>query len=89
MAENEENNIQKAEEPLLGYIKKPAIHFFESLEALTDYEREMMRNRTPIERMKKLDMLRKLSFKNQLLPNGEWQPIVKKITIIYGEFIIK
>ena len=71
---------KKVEEPISLY-KRGEIKIFHSFEEQEEYQLQQMANRSYKERLEHLEMLRKFFLKDYLLPNGEWAPIEKIITI--------
>jgi len=71
---------QKAEEPSSSY-NRGEIKIFHSFEEQEEYQLQKMSNRTYKERLDHLELLRKFFLREYLLPDGNWAPIEKIITI--------
>ena len=58
------------------------IQIFTSFEEEKSYEAKKQVSLTYNERLTQLECLRKIIYKEHLLPDGSWKPLVKKITIV-------
>lgn len=58
------------------------IQVFTSSEEEKVFEAKKQALLTYSERLSNLEVLRKMLYKDYLLPDGSWKPLVKKITII-------
>lgn len=81
--ENNLNNVNSNElnEPSASYFSKKQIQIFNSFEEQSDYHLQKMALQTPEESLQRLDELRRIFYKDYLLPDGSWPPIAKIITI--------
>jgi hypothetical protein len=64
------------------YASSKKITVFSSFEEEKVYEAMKQANLTYFERLESLEKLRKLVYKEFLNDQGDWNPLVKKITII-------
>lgn len=62
--------------------KSKKIQVFTSQEEEMDFEAKRQALLTYTERLSNLEVLRKMLYKEHLLPDGTWKPLVKKITIV-------
>jgi hypothetical protein len=86
---DEEDN--KVNEPGVEYRgNKPAakrsITFFNSFEEAELHSLKQMAAHSPEERLANLEILRKRTWHHLLLPNGQWHPLPRIITIEKGTF---
>lgn len=80
MDEKNENSKNELNEPSVSYGNLKQITFFNSHEEQELFHIQQMANRSPEESMKVLEQLRRIVFKEYLLPDGNWKPIEKVIT---------
>ena len=76
--------ISKASEPKEDYGSKnadKAIRFFSSFEEMEEYGRQRMADNTQEERLRNLEAMRKIFLRQYLLPDGNWPPLARVITI--------
>ncbi len=72
----------KVKEPIIQYGKgEKKIIFFHSFEQQEEYELKQMALLTKAERMKRLEEMRKFFLQKFLLPDGNWVPVARTITI--------
>jgi hypothetical protein len=57
------------------------IQVFTSFEEEKNFEAKKQASLTYSERLSQLEILRKMIYKEYLLPDGTWKPLIKKITI--------
>lgn len=57
------------------------IHIFKSFEEQKEFKVLEMAKLSPTQLMDKLEAMRKIFLRNYLLPDGNWKPIEKTITI--------
>lgn len=86
MSENENNissdlNAGELKEPSVSYFSKKEIHIFNSFEEQNDFHLQKMALQSHEECLQKLDELRRIFYKEYLLPDGSWPPIAKVITV--------
>ena len=80
----------KLNEPGAEYVKPAvdntrSITFFNSFDEAELQGLKEMAAHTHHERMANLEIIRKRNYSHLLLPNGQWPPLQKVITIIKGE----
>ena len=72
-------------------VNEPAIHyspggkklvFFNSFEQQEEYELKQMASLSKDELLNKLEDMRKFFLRDHLLPNGNWAPVKRIITIL-------
>ena len=84
MEQNKKNKEQsQANEPIVHYStggKK--LVFFSSFEQQEEYELKQMASLTKDELLNKLEDMRKFFLRDHLLPDGNWAPVKRIITII-------
>ncbi len=61
--------------------KAKKIQVFTSFEEEKKFEAKKQASLTYSERLSQLEILRKMIYKEYLLPDGTWKPLIKKITI--------
>ncbi|MGQ0828978.1 MAG: hypothetical protein ACT4ON_11365 [Bacteroidota bacterium] len=74
------SKLSLVKEPLVSYGDK-SIHVFNSFKEQEEYLRKKMAELSPKELMNKLEEMRKFFMRDQLLSNGNWPALEKKITI--------
>lgn len=62
--------------------KSKKIQVFTSVEEEKRFEANKQAMLSYHERLSNLEVLRKMLYKEHLLPDGTWKPLVKKITIV-------
>lgn len=80
---NQSNEPSSFNEFGVEYIKneKKWIHVFSSFEDEKNYNSKKQASLSYDERLSQLEELRKLVYKDYLLPDGNWPPLAKVITI--------
>jgi hypothetical protein len=73
----------KAEEPSVAYGSK-RLTFFNSFDEAEEHSLKEMKGHTFEQRLANLEILRKRYFNSLLLPNGNWPPLKRIITVIKG-----
>lgn len=84
-----DENENKVNEPAADYVKplpdnKRSITFFKSFEEAELHGLKEMAAHSHAQRLINLEIIRKRTYAHLLLPNGEWPPLKRVITIEKG-----
>jgi hypothetical protein len=73
--------------PEVAYASEKKITFFNSFAEAEEHGLRQMANHSYEERLRNLETIRRRTYGHLLLPNGNWPPLKKTITIEKGSFI--